>query len=247
MADKKKKQSAKFAKDKNAFAGGSSTKRDSDTKKAKQKQSGAHQPRDADVTSGHDVNPSAQQNDLKLVQPKTFGHNASPSAVQKNLKLGKKPDSGSFQENQNSFQRAEKKTSGQKTMSGQKAESGQKKRRQQRQFQKENSFTENKEKPDNDSAGSKAQDGFSKSRILLQKMTERNRLEKQGILRTITGVGTLTSRARKRADTAGGNIRTGNARKHLISGVISRQRIMISQKKMPLQRTESRNFRSAKS
>ena len=162
MADKKKKQSAKFAKDKNAFAGGSSTKRDSDTKKAKQKQSGAHQPRDADVTSGHDVNPSAQQNDLKLVQPKTFGHNASPSAVQKNLKLGKKPDSGSFQENQNSFQRAEKKTSGQKTMSGQKAESGQKKRRQQRQFQKENSFTENKEKPDNDSAGSKAQDGFFK-------------------------------------------------------------------------------------
>lgn len=55
MAEKKKKRAAEFAKDKNAFAGGSSTKRDSDTKKAKQKQSGAHQPRDADVTSGHDV------------------------------------------------------------------------------------------------------------------------------------------------------------------------------------------------
>ncbi|WP_243119330.1 hypothetical protein [Roseburia sp. 1XD42-69] len=161
MAEKKKKRAAEFAKDKNAFAGGSSTKRGSDTKKAKQKQSGVHQPRDADVTSGHDVNPSAQQKDLKSEQSKTFGHDASPSAVQKNLKLRKKPDSGSFQENQNSFQRAEKKTSGQKTMSGQKAKSVQK-RRKPGQFQKENSFTGNKEKPDSDNAGSKAQDGFSK-------------------------------------------------------------------------------------
>ena len=158
MAEKKKKRAAEFAKDKNAFAGGSSTKRGSDTKKAKQKQSGVHQPRDADVTSGHDVQKLVQKSE----QSKTFGHDASPSAVQKNLKLRKKPDSGSFQENQNSFQRAEKKTSGQKTMSGQKAKSVQKKRRQQRQFQKENSFTENKEKPDNDSAGSKAQGRFFK-------------------------------------------------------------------------------------
>ena len=51
MAEKKKRRAAEFAKDKNAFMGGSSTKRDSDTQKAKKKQSGAHQPRDADVTS----------------------------------------------------------------------------------------------------------------------------------------------------------------------------------------------------
>ena len=55
MAEKKKKQPAEFAKDKNAFTGGSSPKKDVNTQKAKQKQSGAHQPRDADVTSGHDV------------------------------------------------------------------------------------------------------------------------------------------------------------------------------------------------
>ena len=55
MAEKKKKQPAEFAKDKNTFTGGSSQKKDVNTQKAKQKQSGAHQPRDADVTSGHDV------------------------------------------------------------------------------------------------------------------------------------------------------------------------------------------------
>ncbi len=58
MAEKKKKRAAEFAKDKNAFTGGGSTKRDSDTQKTKQKQSGAHQPRDADITSGHDVQKS---------------------------------------------------------------------------------------------------------------------------------------------------------------------------------------------
>ena len=54
MAENKKKQSAEFAKDRNDFEGGSSTKGDI-AKKAKQKQSGAHQPRDADVISGHNV------------------------------------------------------------------------------------------------------------------------------------------------------------------------------------------------
>ena len=47
MTEKKKKQSAEFAKDKNAFAGGTPIKGDN-AKNAKQKQSGAHQPRDAD-------------------------------------------------------------------------------------------------------------------------------------------------------------------------------------------------------
>ena len=67
MAEKKKKQPAEFAKDKNAFAGGSSKGKDVTTQKSKRKQSGAHQPRDADTTSGHDVQ--------KPEQPKTSGHN----------------------------------------------------------------------------------------------------------------------------------------------------------------------------
>ena len=132
MAEKKKKRAAEFAKDKNAFTGGGSTKRDSDTQKTKQKQSGAHQPRDADITSGHDVQ-----------------------------KLGKKPDRDSFQEDWNSFQNDVKKTLGQKTISGQKAKSGQKKRRQPGQFQKENSFAEDMEKPDSSNTGNRSQSGFS--------------------------------------------------------------------------------------
>ena len=91
MEEKKKKQVAEFAKDKNAFAGGSSTKGKSTVQKAKQKQSGAHQPRDADVTFGHDVQ-----------------------------KSGKNPDSGNMQDNPNGFRSDKKKTSGQKTTSGQK-------------------------------------------------------------------------------------------------------------------------------
>ena len=55
MAEKKKKQTAEFAKDKNAFASGVTTKKNSVENKEKQKQSGAHQPRDADTTSGHNV------------------------------------------------------------------------------------------------------------------------------------------------------------------------------------------------
>jgi|GEM_PF-4303359 len=46
MAEKKKKQRAEFAEDKNVFAGRSSAKEDTAAKRAKQKQSGAHQPRD---------------------------------------------------------------------------------------------------------------------------------------------------------------------------------------------------------
>lgn len=49
MAEKKKKQTAEFAKDKNAFASGVSAKNNSVENKEKQKQSGAHQPRDADT------------------------------------------------------------------------------------------------------------------------------------------------------------------------------------------------------
>lgn len=55
MTEKKKKQPAAFARDKNTFADGSSAKGDTVAKRAKQKQPGAHQPRDADTTSGHNV------------------------------------------------------------------------------------------------------------------------------------------------------------------------------------------------
>ena len=74
MAETKKKQSAEFAKDKNAFEGGSSQKENSTAQKAKQKQSGAHQPRDADVASGHDVQKPEQSG-----QSKTVGHNVQKS------------------------------------------------------------------------------------------------------------------------------------------------------------------------
>ena len=144
MAEKKKKQAAGFAEDKNAFAGGSSTKEKSTAQKARQKQSGAHQPRDADVTSGHDVQ--------KFKQPES----ADDSVKQNISKQKGRPDSADVRDNRSSFQGDTWKNTGQK------ANSGQKKRRQQGQFQKENSFTENKEKPDSDNVGSKAQDGFSK-------------------------------------------------------------------------------------
>ncbi|MCM1232468.1 MAG: peptidoglycan DD-metalloendopeptidase family protein [Ruminococcus flavefaciens] len=53
MAEKKKRQAADSAKDKNAFAGGGSAKKGGETKKAKQP--GAHQPRDSGTTSGQNV------------------------------------------------------------------------------------------------------------------------------------------------------------------------------------------------
>ena len=87
---------------------------------------------------------------------------------------------------------------------------------------------------------------FQRSRMPLRRIAGADRPKKQKSPGTITAAGTLTTKAKKRADTAGGNIRTGNARKHLISGVISRQRNMISQKKIPLQRVRSRSFMEAK-
>ena len=148
MAEKKKKQTAEFAKDKNAFAGGSPTKGKSTVRKTKQKQSGAHQPRDADTTSGHYVQKSGQS--------KTFGYNASHSVKQNHMESVDKPDKEIFQDNHSSFQNDTRKNTGQK------AKPNQKKRRKQSQFQKENSFMGNKEKTDSDDAGSKVQDGFSK-------------------------------------------------------------------------------------
>jgi len=151
MAENKKKQPAEFAKEKNAFSGGGSAKGDTAAKKPKEKQPGAHQPRDADFTSGYDNSQSMKQDGLKPErsgQPKTSGHNVQ--------KLKNRQNRDSFQDNQNGFQSGTRKTEGQKT------KPGQKKRRQPGQFQKENSFAGNKEKTDSDSAGSKAKDGFSK-------------------------------------------------------------------------------------
>ena len=148
MAEKKKKQTAEFAKDENAFASGVSAKKNSVENKEKQKQSGAHQPRDADTTSGHNVQKSGQS--------KTFGHDASYSVKQNHMESVDKPDKEIFQDNHSSFQNDTRKTAGQKV------KPNQKKRRKQSQFQKENSFMGNKEKTDSDDAGSKVQDGFSK-------------------------------------------------------------------------------------
>lgn len=153
MAEKKKRQPAGFAKDKNAFADGSSAKRDTAAKRAKQKQSGAHQPGNADTTSGHDVQKSGQA--------KLFEHDADYSAKQNGSKVEGRPGSADVWENQNSFQGDVQKISGQKTISRQKAKSGQKKRRQPGQFQKENSFAEDMKKPDSSDAGSEPQSGFS--------------------------------------------------------------------------------------
>ena len=55
MEQKKKKQAADLARDKNVFAGGSSAKGGRNTQKAQQKQPGAHQPRDGDATFGQNV------------------------------------------------------------------------------------------------------------------------------------------------------------------------------------------------
>ena len=228
MAEKKKKQTAEFAKDENAFASGVSAKKNSVENKEKQKQSGAHQPRDADTTSGHNVQ--------KFKQPES----ANGSVKQNVSKQKDRPDSAGVRDNRSGFQGETWKNTGQK------AKSSQKKRRQQGKFRKENSLTGQKEKPDSNNADSKTESGFSKEQNAFTEdsgggQTEETKESGDDYRRRDT-----YHQSEKRADTAGGNIRTGNARKHLISGVISRQRIMISQKKIPLQRVRSRSFMEAK-
>ena len=144
MAEKKKKQTAEFAKDKNAFASGVSAKKNSVENKEKQKQSGAHQPRDADTTSGHNVQ--------KFKQPES----ANGSVKQNVSKQKDRPDSAGVRDNRSGFQGETWKNTGQK------AKSSQKKRRQQGKFRKENSLTGQKEKPDSNNADSKTESGFSK-------------------------------------------------------------------------------------
>ncbi len=103
MAEKKKKQPAEFAKDKNAFAG-NSLKGGTVTKKPKQKQSGAHQPRDADVTSGHDVQ-KAKPNQKKRRQQGQFQEENSFTEKKEkphNDNAGDKTESG-FSREPNAF------------------------------------------------------------------------------------------------------------------------------------------------
>ena len=144
MAEKKKKQTAEFAKDKNAFASGVSAKKNSVENKEKQKQFGAHQPRDADTTSGHNVQ--------KFKQPES----ANGSVKQNASKQKDRADSAGVRDNRSGFQGETWKNTGQK------AKSSQKKRRQQGKFRKENSLTGQKEKPDSNNADSKTESGFSK-------------------------------------------------------------------------------------
>ena len=65
MAEKKKGQKADFAKDKGAFHEGSSAKGADTSQKGQQKKAGTHQPRDADGTSGQNVQKSAQKPDSR--------------------------------------------------------------------------------------------------------------------------------------------------------------------------------------
>ena len=157
MTEKKKKQPAEFAQDKNAFAGGGSAKGDTAAKRAKQKQPGAHQPRDADTTSGHHVQKSGQA--------KPSEHDADYSAEQNSSKPEGRPDSADVWDSHSSFQSNAQKTAGEK------AKSSQKKRRQQKQFYRENSFTGKKEKPDGGNADGTAESNISNAQTAF---TEQN-------------------------------------------------------------------------
>ena len=155
MAEKKKKPSAEFAKDNNTFAGGSSAKKNTVVKKARQKQPSAHQPRDTDTTSGHCVNPSVKQKGLKYKKPESFEQDVNDSAKQIGSKQKGRADSTDVWDKHSNFQGDTQKKAKQK------AKSSQKKRRQKGKFQKENSFTGQIEKPDSDIADGKTESGFS--------------------------------------------------------------------------------------
>ena len=79
MAEKKKDKSAEFARDKSAFAGDGSTKKTA-SQKAQRNQSGTHQPRDANDTSGQNIQRSEKSKQRKQYQKQdTFGHSDQKS------------------------------------------------------------------------------------------------------------------------------------------------------------------------
>lgn len=230
--ENKKKQPAEFAKDKNAFSGDGSAKGDTAAKKPKEKQPGAHQPRDADLTSEHDNSQSVKQDGLKPErsgQPKTSGHNVQ--------KLKNRQNRDSFQDNQNSFQSGTRKTEGRKQSPARKnagSRGSSKKKTVLREIKKKRTVT---------MRAAKHRTVFQRNKMPLQ----RKAAGKQRIPRMITAAGTLTTRADKRADTAGVNIRTGSAQKNLIPGAISRRKTQPLQRMILLRRVQSRSFRAAKS
>lgn len=136
MAEKKKGQAAGFAKDNNAFNDSSSVKGAAASKKARQKQSGTHQPRDANDTSGQDVQKSGQndtfrQNVQKPEQSEPFGENTR--------KVAQKPDSRSYKSSQKKKQQKQD-AFGQSDQKSGRAETGSQKKGD---FSQENStFTE---------------------------------------------------------------------------------------------------------
>ena len=87
---------------------------------------------------------------------------------------------------------------------------------------------------------------LQRKKTLLRRTAAGSRPGKQKILKTITVAGIPTTRAKKRADTAGGSIRTGSARKNLILNVTSRRTMPPLQKMMPLLMAQSRSFRAAR-
>lgn len=102
MAENKKKKSAVFAEEKGTFSESSSVK-EKVSKKPQRKQSGIHQPRDADRTFGHNVQKLGQpeklgQSDKKKKQRDTFRHN-----VQKSEKMPEKNGQSEFSQEQHFF------------------------------------------------------------------------------------------------------------------------------------------------
>ncbi len=238
MVGKKKKQSAEFAKDKNAFAGGSSKKENSTDQKAKQKQSGAHQPRDADITSGHDVQ--------KPGQSKTLGHNANHSARPNDWKPENKPDKEFFRIIRTVFRVMQRKHQDRKTYPVRKQSPVRKNADSRGSSKRKTALRGIKKRRTLIMREAKHRTVFQRSRMPLRRRAEGSRPKKQKSSKTITAAGTLTTRTGKKADTAGVNIRTGNAQKMLTFSMIIRQMTMLLQKKIPLQREQRRNFRAAR-
>lgn len=101
MAEKKKGQKADFAKDKGAFHEGGSAKGAGTSQRGQQKKSGTHQPRDADRTSGQNVQRSEQT--------ETFGQNVQKSAQKPDSRSHKSRQKKQYQK-QDTFGQSEKRS-----------------------------------------------------------------------------------------------------------------------------------------
>ena len=95
MAEIKKAQAAGFAEDSNAFAGGSSVKGTAAPKKAQQKQAGVHQPRDADDTSGQNVQKQTKTSDSRKAKGGQRKQHRKQGAFGQSDKMSENVDAGS--------------------------------------------------------------------------------------------------------------------------------------------------------